>query len=245
MSYIFGQQYHNIAGAYRVEGLGVFGLGLCFLGTEEFKLTSDAGETDTLVDSSSWYINTGYCYEFKKNIFIGANFKYIKEGYYIDDESMTSGGTGLGIGVLTESLLIKDMGLSCVIKNIGFKSDYNDGTEGSMPFEMVLGSKYHIGFASPAMYMKGLFLTSDIAVNNYSRTGIKIGGESVLAGMPMDLQAYIRLGLQLPAPIEGYFTSGLFTGLGIKWQNYGLDYAFNYAGADLGAINYLTLGIDI
>ncbi len=93
--------------------------------------------------------------------------------------------------------------------------------------------------------MKGFFLTSDIAINNYNRTGIKIGGESVLAGMPMDLQAYIRLGLQLPAPIEGYFTSSLFTGLGIKWQNYGIDYAFNYAGADLGAINYLTLGMDI
>ncbi len=149
MSYIFGQQYHNIAGAYRAEGLGVFALGLSFLGTEEFKLTSDAGETDTLVDSSSWFINTGYCYEFKNNIFIGANFKYIKEAYYIDNESMTSEGMGLGIGILTENLLIKDLGLSCVIKNIGFKSAYNDGTEGSMPFEAVLGSKYHHRLSKP------------------------------------------------------------------------------------------------
>ena len=168
MNYLFAQQYHNITGAYRVEGLGVFGLGLCFLSDEGFKLTSDTGETDTLIDTSSWYINTGFGYEISRELFIGVNLKYINEGYYIGGESITSSGMSFGLGALVKNFIMDDLDLSCVIKNIGFKSDYENGTKGGVPLEFVLGGKYK--------FSKRLFLTSDIALNNYNRTGLRIGG---------------------------------------------------------------------
>ena len=246
MNFIFGQQYHNISGAYRYEGLGVFGLGFCYLGDEGFKLTEKTGETDILIDTSSWYLHAGYCYELSQEILIGANLKYIREGYYIEDESITSGGMGFGAGVLTKELFIKNLNLSGVIKNIGFKSDYENGTEGGMPLEFIIGGKYRFLFIEPLLsVMKKIFVTTDISINNYNRTGIRIGSEGVFSELPADLNAFLRLGLQLPAPIEDHFYSGIFSGVGIKWQNYGLDYAFNYSGLKKGIIHYMTFKIDL
>ena len=237
MNYLFGQQYHNITGAYRVEGLGVFGLGFCLLSDEGFKLTSDTGETETLIDTSSWYINAGFGYELSSVVFIGINLKYISEGYYIGSESITSSGMSFGLGVLVKNLIMDDLDLSCVIKNIGFKSAYENGTKGGVPLELVLGGKYE--------FSEKLFLTSDIALNNYNRTGLRIGGESAFLKLSSDFRAFFRLGLQLPAPVEDHFSSGIFSGIGINWKNYGLDYAFNYTGLETGIIHYVTLKVDI
>ena len=245
MSYIFEQKYHNIAGAYKYKGIGVFGLGLSLLGEEGFKLTDEAGETETVVDSSSWYINTGYCYELNKNIFVGANLQYIIESYYIGSECITSSGLGLGIGALTEGLLIRNLALSLVVKNIGFKNSYENGTESNLPVEIVVGGKYNIQYVKPFLYIiKGLIVSTDMVLNQYEQSGLRIGSEINIAELPTDINGYFRFGFKIPSPVKGHFLSGMNTGLGIKWKNYGLDYAFNYSGDEIGFIHYITLGMN-
>lgn len=242
MGYIFEQKYHNIAGAYRFKNIGVFGIGFSILGDEGFKLTDEAGETDTIVDSSSWYINTGYCYELNKNIFIGANLQYVKESYYIGNEDITSSGLGIGVGTLTEGLLIKDLTLSLVVKNIGFKNNYENGTESNLPVEMVVGGKYEINYIKPMVYfMKGLIISTDVVLNQYEQSGLRIGTEINIAELPTDINGYLRFGFKIPCPVKEHFLSGMNTGVGIKWKNYGLDYSFNYSGDEIGFINYITL----
>lgn len=245
MSYIFQQKYHNIAGAYRFKDIGVFGFGFSILGDEGFKLTDEAGEIETIIDSSSWFINTGYCYEWNKDIFIGANLQYIKEAYYIGSEGITSSGLALCIGVLTEGLLIRNLALSLVVKNIGFKNSYENGTESNLPVEMVFGGKYEINYIKPMVYfIKGIIMSTDIVFNQYEQSGLRIGSEIDIAELPTDINGYLRFGIKIPGPVKGHFLSGMNTGLGIKWKNYCLDYAFNYSGDEIGFINYITLGMD-
>jgi len=246
MNYIFGQKYHNIAGAYRYKDIGIFGLGISIWGDEGFKITSETGESETIVDTASWSINAGYCYEYRKDILIGGNWKYVREGYYIGDEGITSGGIGISGGILTKELFRKDLDLSFVIKNLGFKSEYEGGTESGIPFEIVLGGRYRLEYIKPVIYfVKGLNIGTDIVINNYGHSGVRAGCEGDIAGMPMGIKGYARLGLQVPSPVEGHFFSGVNTGIGLRWKEYGIDYAFNYSGASIGFVHYITLSMDL
>jgi len=242
MNFIFGQSYHNTAGAYRIKNTGVIGLGYTCLVDEGFKLTTPVGESDIIVGTSSWFLSAGYGYEFKKGIFVGGNIKYIQEEYTVENEDISSSGIGFGIGALAENIIIGNVGLSCVLKNYGFKGEYENGAEGSVPFDITFGGKYDFG---SIVFMKKIVLCSDISINDYKRTGLKIGGEGQLSALPGGFNAAFRTGFQLPWPVEGHFISGLFTGLGVTWQNYGLDYAFTYTGLVMGTIHYLTLKLNM
>ena len=245
LNYIFDQQFHNITGAYRLSGIGVIGIGMNTIQDEGFKLTTPTGESDVLLESSSWSFNAGYCYEMNNNLLIGASIKYLHDSYTVNQEELLSSGFGISLGVIKDNIFIDDLALSLVAKNFGLKGDYENGTKGSMPYEITAGSSYNLNIDRVLEAIKTITINGDVSINGYQRSGFRLGTETKFKGLPSNLNVFFRLGIQLPALIKNNFISGLFTGTGIKWNNYSFDYAFTYAGEDLGTINFLTLSVDM
>lgn len=167
----------------------------------------------------------------------------MKEGYYLKDENIVSSGMGFGLGAMLDNVFMENFGLSCALRNVGFNKGVEEGTGGIMPFEVVMGCKYNMALRMPVL-SENLFCL-DVSVNNYNRTGLRIGSESIISRLSSDLKIFVRLGFRLPAPVENNFISFFYTGLGIKWKDYGLDYGFNFSGLEQGMTHLLTVSYNI
>lgn len=190
-------------------------------GIEAREIASEVPDTKFQYNYFYGSISSGF--DITEQIFFGASIKYLYEGVLNDEAN----GYGVDFGI-HYLLPYKGLTASAVIKNIGSMDALrNESTK--LPSEFRIGAAYtyrpeesDFDFTAGTELLKYL----DTEDNHFN-----FGGEVVYKEL-----IAVRAGYQ-----TGFESRGLTTGLGIKWGNLKLDYAFLPFNQGLGSANLFSL----
>lgn len=199
---------------------GVFGASISYYGY---------GEMDKVVDSSGTPQGTWKAYDLslvcswakqvKANLACGTSLKMVAGK--IDDSTARSFAVDLAALFQTN---YPGLSLGAVITNLGTKMKYrNEGAP--LPMALKLGAAYRCEQAP-------VILVCDATLPNDNDAYFSLGGEYTIKEM-----FALRAGYKSGPQDEG---SGLTAGFGLKYLNYGLDYAYQPYD-DLGDSHYVSL----
>lgn len=219
--------YSNIAYAGPALG-GIIGAGINRLATDDIQKADNTGlrltENYSMADTMALIsYSRGW-----GGLSLGGNLKYIFSR--IEDESSHSYAVDMGALYNRVRLWGRKLNLGLSLQNAGGKAKYVD-EKNPLPVQIRAGLSIEL--------LKGLVAVSDLtrvekdgdihAGAEYSRTL----GSFVLAA---------RAGYKDGTIKDLGGISALTAGLGVKWDNYRLDYAWN-SFTDLGIAHRLSLGI--
>jgi hypothetical protein len=162
------------------------------------------------------------------NLALGANLKYLSSR--IEEETASSYAADIGALYSGFRLWGRKLNVGLAVQNMGTKARYVS-EEAPLPVTVRAGG-------SLALF-KDLLIASDL---NYTENQVDLhaGAEYTRAFGAIVLA--VRAGYKNDTVKELGILSGLTAGLGIKWSDYQLDYAWN-SFTDLGITHRISLGI--
>lgn len=214
--------YSGFIGAkFRAGKFGI-GIGLIKTSVEDIEIRNIPGEPIDRFNAHNFAGGISASYQLHENFTIGTTLKLIYEKIYVDEAS----GFGLDIGTNYSK---DNYSLSFVISNIGSMNELKyESTK--LPTSLRFGGAY--------TYKKDNFSFTGAA------DGFKVldggsfhghfGGEAGYKDM-----IFLRAGYQL-----NYENKGFSAGLGLKYKNFYLDYAFIPFSSEFGTGNTFSLGIN-
>ncbi len=209
--------YGGLAYATR---MGVFGLGLVYSGTSGIEGWDANNEETTLFGQTSGIVNFTYSRKAGRTATVGLNFKGLYDR--IADET----GFGFGIDLGANILVASKIRIAGVVKDIGTSMKYGS-TSASLPMSLRAGIAY-----SP---LKDINVLLDGEYLRFAKPNVHFGIEYWVKEI-----VALRAGLKTK-PNEGlqsYYTAGL----GIKYQQFFLDYAFVPYSSELGMTHRVLVG---
>ena len=215
-SWVQGINYECLAYAQKIGRLGSFGINICYLGMEPIDRTTEDGAgnydgKDGRIDAMDFLF--GFAYARDIGIFsLGTTLKFLQERL----AQYTGTGFGLDIGLMKKFGDIDKLTVGVNIQNIGSPLAFIDSAKASpLPLNIKIG-------AALKMLKDNFTLAIDL---NYlpfeNRIGVHLGGEyrcnEVLS---------VRLGYRTAPASDIDVFSGLTAGFGLRWEGWGVDYAF-------------------
>lgn len=230
----------DIASGYGVyaqpyKDLGVFGVGVVYFGYGDFEGYDAAGYETRSYSSSDYAVSFFHANKVRENLYSGATVKLVRSSI----AGYSSGAIALDVGVIYVTPQF-DAQWGASLLNAGFVTDaYIDHRE-KLPLSLQLG-------VSKKWKMTTFGLTlSDLNVAGSRFKRFVISAEAA----PWE-EIRIRAGYnnqrrsELDQAGTGFLKSaaGLSFGLGLKFQNYVIDYSFSSWG--IGAVNRFSLTVNL
>ncbi len=228
-----GSGYGVYAQPYK--DLGVFGIGIVYFSYGDFDGYDAAGYPTSSYSSSDYALSVFHSHKVKENLYQGACLKYIRSsiGPY------SSSAVALDLGVIY--LLPKyDMQLGLSLSNAGFVTDAFVSRKEKLPASLRIGASRKWDFTTFN------FQVSDLNVPGNRLERFVLSAESE----PWEKISF-RLGYnnqrraELDQSGSGIMrtSSGFSAGLGVKFQQYVIDYSFSSWG--IGAVNRFSLTVNL
>ncbi len=215
----------------RSEMLGVksfafgipFAIGFNVTNINDIEIRSKPGDPESTFDWNYFSASLSTAFNLSSEISAGITGKYLYEGLLSDEA--TGFGVDVGVFYLTP---IENLTASVVIKNVGSMSALRD-EKTTLPSEFRIGGAYNFDLSESqfdiltVLELQKYLQTDDIHLN--------IGGEIFY-----DELVALRVGYQ-----TGYESRGFTGGLGLRWGNLGIDYAFLPFQLGLGSANLFSV----
>jgi hypothetical protein len=198
-------------------------LGFNVTSISDIEVRQRPGDPETTFDANyfSGSISTGFF--ITEQISLGASFKYLYEGLYVDEAN----GWGLDFG-LTYRTPFSGLIATAVIRNVGSMNALrNDETK--LPTEFRIGSAYNFDLTGTDFNLIATAEFQKIARDDDPH--FHFGGE-----ITYDRIIALRAGYQ-----SGYESRGFTGGLGLAWGKLNFDYAFVPFSLGLGSANLFSL----
>ncbi|HKI79619.1 MAG TPA: PorV/PorQ family protein [Ignavibacteriaceae bacterium] len=157
---------------------------------------------------------------------VGFSVKYLYENIFVDE----SNGFGIDLGVVYKSP-VKDLNISVAVRNIGSMNSLRS-TATKLPTELRIGTSYLYSITDSKIN-----LTGGLEYLSYLRENenhINIGLEATYNN-----SFSLRGGYQ-----SGYESKGITAGVGIKWGNLFIDYAYVPFKLGLGNASLFSIQFD-
>lgn len=219
--------YSNIAYAQPALG-GTLGLAFNILRTGDIRKADNTGlRLDENYSMSDQMGILSYARGFG-NLALGANFKYIYSGL----ENEGAHAYAMDAGALYSGLRPwgRKLALGAAVQNAGTKARYVS-EEQPLPVTLRAGGCLEL--------LNGLQLASDL---DYLEKTITVHAGAEYTRAMAGLVLAVRAGYKNDTVKELGALSGLTAGLGVDWNGFRLDYAWN-SFTDLGVTHRLTLGL--
>lgn len=227
-SYFEGSN-HEYVGVSLMQGLG---LNLNYVKYGDLSRTTYSNPNSTLGNFGASDTEFGVGYGRKLPMFeplsVGAGLKYVRES--IDNQSLN--GVALDLGAMYQCPVVKGFTASLALQNIGpdvkfQKTGYNTERE-HLPLNVRVGAAYQFDFM-------GLANTAalDLSKARNLDTVVGVGLETVVVKM---------LALRLGFSSRNRADTGISGGVGVKYDNYGIDYAVVPFG-DLGTTHRISASV--
>jgi hypothetical protein len=215
----------------RSEMLGVksfvfgipFAFGFNVTNVSDIEIRTKPGEPESTFDANYFFGSLSTAFKLSDEISAGITGKYLYEGL-LSDES-TGFGLDFGVHYITP---IENLSASAVIKNLGSMNALkNEKTK--LPSEFRIGGAYDFDLAEnkfdviSVLELQKYLDADDIHLN-------------LAAEVFYDKLIALRVGYQ-----TGYESRGFTGGLGLRWGNLGIDYAFLPFKLGLGSANLFSL----
>jgi hypothetical protein len=210
---------NDFIGAKVIIGKIGLGFGILKSGVDNIEIRTQPGAVIDKFSSQNLSMNLSIGYKVNDNVSIGITSKLLYEKIYIDEAS----GLGFDIGANYSK---DNTNFAFVISNLGSMNELRN-SETKLPTSVRFG---------------GSFITP---LNNFT-VGISIDGFKILDGGKLHILGggelsyrdfiSLRLGYQ-----TNYENKGLTTGLGFKYKNINLDYAFIPYTGGFGTGNTFSL----
>lgn len=213
---------HNfIAGKFKFSEKFAMGIGFLKTGVDDIEIRNIPGEPEGKFNADFLAISLSAAYKFSNELSVGATGKFLYEKIFVDDAS----GSAFDIGA---NYVKNNLSLSAVITNIGSINGLRR-EETKLPTAFRVGGGYYhkqgdIGFR---------FGLEGFKVLDGGSFHVNAGGE-----FGYDDIIFLRTGYQ-----TSYENRGLTAGLGFKYKNFNVDYAYVPYSLDFGNSNTFSFGI--
>lgn len=215
----------------RSEMLGVksylfgipFAFGFNVTNVSDIEIRTRPGEPESSFDANYFTASLSTALNLGDEFSAGITGKYLYEGLLSDEST----GFGFDIGVYYISP-IENLTASAVIKNLGSMNELRH-EKTTLPSEFRIGAAYDFNFGEnkfnliPVFELQKYLETDDIHFN----VGAEVFYDKLIA---------LRAGYQ-----SGYESHGFTSGLGLRWGNLGIDYAFLPFSFGLGSANLFSV----
>lgn len=219
--FMYNSWFQGITQEYVVYAQGIknvcsFGIGGTFVTCNDFSLTSEdvfGCYTGTMGSfSANGYAGVVSFAQKVEKINIGFNIKWVRSVV-----NVTSGDAiGADIGFLYKPEKLKNLSLGVNFQNLGSRIEYSSGVSKPLPVNLKAGLSYIIGTEIGPMKT-----AVDVNLPIYAQSSINVGLEYCIGSMTV-----VRIGYKTDRTLDLGGLSGWCCGLGFKWRNYFIDYAF-------------------
>ncbi|OGR66588.1 MAG: hypothetical protein A2X31_04515 [Elusimicrobia bacterium GWB2_63_22] len=220
--------YSNLACAQPLKG-GTVGAAFNVLNTGDIQKADNTGlRLSDSYDMSEVMGLVSYARGFDR-LALGANLKFISSR--IEEESAHSFAADIGALYSGFKPWGRRLGLGLSVQNLGTNAGYV-AEEDPLPVTVRAGGALQLH--------KNLLVVSDL---NYTEREINIHAGAEYARAFGTVVVAARAGYKDDTIKELGALSGLTAGLGLKWKDCRIDYAWN-SFTDLGSVNRISLGIE-
>ncbi len=184
-----------------------------------------------LFDAHDVILSFSYARDLKNKCAAGITVKWIYEK--IDVSS--ANGLGFDLGGICSPFsgsarpVLGNLAFGAAVSNLGSKIKFEKEAY-SLPTQYKAGMSY---FAEREHWLSDFTMSLDVVKPRDDDTKIHLGGEG---GLHQTLK--LRLGYQI-----GYDEKDISFGMGVKFRNYSIDYAFVPYKSDLGDVHYVSLHV--
>jgi len=184
-----------------------------------------------LFDAHDMILSFSYARDLKNKCAAGITVKWIYEKIHVSSAS----GLGFDLGGICSPFsgsgrpVLGNLTFGAAILNLGSKIKFEKEAY-SLPTQYKAGVSY---FAQRERWQSDFTMSLDVVKPRDDDTKIHLGGEG---GLHQTLK--LRLGYQI-----GHDEKALSFGMGVKFKNYAIDYAFVPYKSDLGDVHYVSLDV--
>lgn len=227
MAFSHNEWIQDIRSEYLGAGFRLFGIpmavGVNTTSVSDIELRTQPGEALSKFNANyfSGSLSTGF--NITEEFSLGATVKYLYEGMLSDQAN----GLGFDFGVLYKTPY-EGFTLGAALRNLGSMNELRV-QETKLPTDFAIGIGYNYDFTG-----QNAVVNAGAEFQKYTLTDeshVNIGGEVIYDDM-----AILRAGYQY-----GYENRGFTTGLGLKWYNLSVDYAFIPYTEDFGISHTITI----
>jgi len=226
-----GINYTYLAYGQRMKDFGVLGGSFSFVGygnitsTKEDNLGDYAGSEGSF-SASDICFNISYAERVMGKCDLGVGLNILSSKI----ENYSAFSFYFNIGLLHQVEKVKNLTLGFAIQNLGTSLKFI-ATESPLPLNFKIGAGYKVYSDKNNSILTAL----DVNIPVDNKINLNIGGEYWFRDM-----LAVRIGYKTLTVSELGTLAGLSAGLGFKWQNYCIDYAFVPYG-DLGYTHRISL----
>ena len=226
-----GINYSYLAYGQRMKDFGVLGGSFSFVGygniprTKEDNAGDYAGE-DGSFTASDISFNISYAEKIMGECDLGVGLNIISSKI----ENYSAFAFYFNIGLLYQVKKVKGLSLGFAIQNLGTSLKFIE-KDSPLPLNFKFGAGYKVYSDKNNSILTAL----DVNVPIDNKINLNIGGEYWFKDM-----LAVRIGYKTLIVSELGGLAGLSAGLGFKWQDYNLDYAFVPYG-DLGSTHRISI----
>ena len=226
-----GINYDYLAYAQRIGKFGVIGGNFAFIGYGSIPRTFEKADgtydrTEGDFTASDISVNISYAQKIMEKFDLGITLKIINETI----ENYSAFAFGFDIGFLYAIPQTKNLTLGISVQNIGTPLTFIEKPS-PLPLNFKLGAGYKVYSDKNNSILTAL----DINIPIDNKVNFNLGAEYWFRGI-----IAARIGYKTITISELGGLAGLCAGLGFKWQDYGIDYAFVPYG-DLGYTHRISL----
>jgi hypothetical protein len=215
-------------------GENAFGLSLSLGKVPDIQKRGDVPTTEPLAlfDAHDVVLSFSYARSLKKRCALGLSAKWLYEKIDISSAS----GLGLDLGAIcslfmeTNKPSLENLRFGLAVLNIGSKMKFEKESY-SLPSQYKAGLSY---FLEKEQWQSDFTLDLDLVKPRDDDMKVHLGGEYGLYQI-----IYLRLGYQF-----GYDEKNVSFGMGIKYKNYMIDYAFVPYKSNLGDVHCVSLNVE-
>ncbi|MGB2804294.1 MAG: PorV/PorQ family protein [Candidatus Zixiibacteriota bacterium] len=221
----------HFSSAFRAGG-NVFGLSLSLGKVPDIeKREEPTAEPLALFDAHDVVLSFSYARDLKNRCAAGITVKWIYEKINVS----SANGLGFDLGGVWSPFsgsgqsVLGNLSFGAAILNLGSKIKFEKEAY-SLPTRYEAGVSY---FAERERWQSDFRASLDLVKPRDDDYKIHLGGE---AGLHQTLK--LRVGYQI-----GYDEKAVSFGMGVKFRNYSIDYAFVPYKSDLGDVHYVSLDV--
>ncbi|HRE41612.1 MAG TPA: type IX secretion system protein PorQ [Ignavibacteria bacterium] len=229
----------NAAYTTKYKDIGFVGAGLRYLDYGSFKKFDEQSNDLGTFGASDLAFSVGFAKNFNPDLSWGVNVKFIYSS--IDEYSSTAIATDLGLLYYLPSNKFS-AGLSLL--NLGTQLSKYSNTSESLPINLTVGVSKQLDYLPLTVHLSLSNLTDKTDNFGDKFKNFKVGGEFLLndyVDLRLGYNNQQRQDLKTGSAVG---LAGFSTGVGIKINNYRLDYAFNSLG-NVGSTHRVNLAFDI
>ncbi len=242
--WLFGIDQYSFSGAYTIEDLGTIGLQAMYVNIGEIEVTRvdalgfigdnyNPGLTGQIIKPNELVIGISFAKDLTDKFAFGLTAKYARE-----DLIVMSKGIVCFDGGFTFNTGYKTVKIAASIRNFGPQIKYIS-TSYPLPQTFNIGISGYLFSPNNALLMnipdQSLLFTYDLIqprdYNQQNCAGLEYSFENIV---------YLRGGYKFNGD-----QAGLTAGVGIKYNNYRIDYSYSSYGTYLGDIHRFTVGFEL